>query len=118
MEDRCGLASDLPEGGIVRSIVADEPEKFRRILPDVLYLEVQPLGPLTPLPGGLAEGIAISRQVHQNRAELLVYLPLVEEAAAHPHDEGEVFVHHRALLHAGQARSASPELLRRDRLPD
>src|SRR5439155_19775712 len=107
-----------PVGLVVGGRTADEIEVLRvRML--LNGLDAESARPVGPLGARQTVGIALRLNAPQSALRLLGKFALLQDqAATHVHDLWDVLDKHRALLLAGAAGDAGPDLIFLDGVPD
>jgi hypothetical protein len=109
---------DLLERRMVAGVFAQVPQPFHRLFAGVLGFEIQGLRPHGTLSFGLAERIAVTRQVAKRFFEVFVNLSPLHQTSAQIHHNGHVLIQNGTALGARQTGGATPELLGGDQAPD
>src|SRR6476660_5711144 len=97
---------------VERCVVADEPQNLRRLLANVLYVELELSRPARAPSACLSEGVAGLIDRLQGLLERRVHLAAFDQPSAHLVDDRDVLDPNRADLDAGHALHARPERLR------
>jgi hypothetical protein len=109
MEDRRRGPADLLSAGIVRAVIADEPQVLDFLLQGILEREAEVLGPSGPLPRRLPEGIAVAVEVGEGVLEPLGHLPLIHEVPPQIDNHPGMLDEDGAAGLARAAHAAAPE---------
>src|SRR5712691_9747393 len=103
---------------VERCVIADEPEDLRRLLANVLHVEVELPRPARALTACFPEGVARLIDRFQRLLERRIHLATFDKPSAHLVDDRDVFDPYGADLDASHALHAGPERLRSDDVAD
>src|ERR1700675_4578718 len=103
---------------VERCVIADEPEDLRRLLANVLHVEVEFPRPARTLTACFPERVARLIDGFQRLLERRIHLAAFDKPSAHLVDDRDVLDPDRADLYAGHALHAGQERLRPDDVAD